>query len=71
MKTNSQVKYVLHYKETPDGIQWDKEFPTKPEADAEAYKIFLNGGISIVVEVIKDEEDDIVMGKIIDDTEGD
>lgn len=71
MKTNPQVKYVLHYKETADGIQWDKEFPTKPEADAEAYKIFLNGGISIVVEVIKDEEDDIVIGKVIDDAEGD
>lgn len=50
-------KWVVHYRETSESPQWDKEFPTKPEADAFAYQIFLDGGISVTVEDF-DEADD-------------
>ena len=60
-----KTKFILHYRESPDGIQWEKEHDTKPEADAEAYKIFINGGIAIVVEIEAEiEADDVVLSKL-------
>ena len=67
-----KTKFILHYRESPDGIQWEKEHDTKPEADAEAYKIFINGGIAIVVEVdVEIEADDVVLSKLPEEDEGD
>lgn len=66
MATKPQrLVHVVHYKEAPDAIQWDKEFYSKPEADNFAIEITLNGGMALVVPEYR--EDDIVIGQPKDD----
>lgn len=52
-----KLKYIVHFRETPDSPQWDEVFDTKAEADKKALSIFLNGGISVTVtEEVEDED---------------
>lgn len=44
-----QLKYIVHFRETPDSPQWEEEFSTKAAADKKALEVFLNGGISVTV----------------------
>jgi len=56
------LKHIVHYRESPDSIQWDEEFDSKSAADKRALEIFLNGGIAIVVD--KEVPDEIHLGPI-------
>lgn len=55
------LKYIVHYREAPESPQWEKECATKEEADRFAYNIFLNGGITVVVET---EAEDIFVDPV-------
>jgi hypothetical protein len=44
------IKYVVHYREAPESPQWEEEFYTKGAADEFALRIFLAGGITVIVE---------------------
>ena len=50
--TAADGPHVVHYRESPDELQWDKEFPNKSEADRFAYQVYINGGIAIVTPAI-------------------
>lgn len=64
------IVFVVHFKEKPAGIQWDREFPTKPEALAFAEEVEQNGGIAIIVEA-EGDDDGIVLGNPDTDEEED
>lgn len=56
-KERKVIKYIVHYRESPESPQWEEPFYTKGAADAFAYKIFLKGGITVIVEDEEDEQD--------------
>jgi hypothetical protein len=43
------MKYTVVYREHPNGIQWEEEYPTKEQADKKAYNVYINGGIAVVI----------------------
>lgn len=47
--------YVVHFRESPDSPQWEQGPMPKDQADAYAYKIYLNGGMAVVVPYVKEE----------------
>lgn len=68
MATKPQrLKYVVHYKEAPDKVQWDKDFYDKVEADKFALEIFLGGGIALVIPEYEDDPEQMIIGKIKED----
>lgn len=57
-----RLKYIVHYRESPDCPQWDQVFYDEKEANDFALATFLNGGISVTVTEHIDDEDDIKLG---------
>lgn len=57
----ARLKYIVHYRESPDSPQWEHETFVKAEADTFALKVFLDGGISVTVTETLDDQDDIQM----------
>jgi len=55
------MKYVCHFRESPDSPQWEEDFATKAAADKKALEIFLDGGIAIVIEVPTPDTSNIVL----------
>lgn len=55
-----RLMHIVHYKEKPGGISWDKEFPTAAEALQFVADIEDNGGIAIYIEDY--EEDNMAIG---------
>lgn len=65
MATKPQrLKYVVHYKEAPDKVQWDETFYDKVEADKFALEIFLNGGMSLTITEYEDDPEQMIIGPI-------
>ncbi len=54
------VVYVVHYKESADSIQWDKDFTSKKEAEAFVAEVEEGGGIAIIVEDVREDNDTII-----------
>lgn len=55
MSANKVLKYVVHYKESPDSPQWEETFFSKGAAEGHALRITLNGGIAVLVEELTDD----------------
>ena len=45
--------YIVHYKERPDSVQWDKECSSAKEARDFAQDIEDEGGIAIIIEDVR------------------
>lgn len=67
-KERKVLKYIVHYRESPESPQWEEEFYTKAAADTFAYGIFLKGGITVMTESEEDEAD--TSNKGADDEQG-
>lgn len=64
-----RLKHIVHYKEKPGGISWDKEFPTAGEAHRFVAEVEEAGGIAIYIEDF--EVDNIAIGSTQDDEDED
>lgn len=49
------IKYVVHFRDSPDSPQWEDSYFSKAAADGHALRVNLNGGIAIVVETLVDD----------------
>lgn len=52
---NQVIKYVVHFRDSPDSPQWEDSYFSKAAADGHALRVNLNGGIAIVVETLVDD----------------
>lgn len=57
-----RLKHIVHYKEKPGGISWDKELPTAAEAMSFVAEVEEAGGIAIYIEDF--EVDNIAIGSL-------
>ena len=52
---NQVIKYVVHFRDSPDSPQWEDSYFSKAAADGHALRVNLNGGIALVVESLEDD----------------
>lgn len=57
-----RLKHIVHYKEKPGGISWDKECSTAAEAHRFVADVEEAGGIAIYIEDF--EVDNIAIGSL-------